>query len=242
MIPKLSVLFTVPDCIVSVVHSQESEDRTLELLWGIRARSTRGPRPRVTLEDIAAAGVRCADTHGVESVTLAVVATELELSTTALYRYLDSKDALLAVMVDAAIGTPPLLRGSAWRARVQGWTRALNEQYRQHPWLAQVQIGGMPRYPSALAWIELLLRELDQAPVRDPLRLALLLDGLARTFALITSATPSAPPGWLRSAIAEHYPRLTTELDRDWNDIENELTHAVDTVLTGAEHLHTRPR
>lgn len=224
---------------MSVVHSQEDEHRTLELLWGIRAPSTRGPRPRVTIDDIAAAGVRWADKRGVGSLTLAGVASELGLTATALYRYLDSKDALLELMVDHAIGTPPPLGGTGWRARVQDWTRGLSEHYRHHPWLAHAEIGGMPRYPSALAWIDLLLRELDQGPVSDPMRLALLLDGLARTFGFITGTPQSAPPRWLRTAIAEQHPRLASELDRDWTDIDDELTQAVNTVLTGAEHLHS---
>lgn len=88
--------------------------------------------------------------------------------------------------------------------------------------------------------MDLLLRELDQSPVEDPMRLALLLDGLARTFALITETTPTSPPPvWLLSIITERHPRLAAELDRNWTDIDDELTHALDTVLTGADHRHS---
>lgn len=237
-------MFTVSHCIVSVVHSQGGGgERTLELLWGTQTPRTRGPRPRVSLDDIGAVGVRWADAYGVGAITLAAVAGELGLTATALYRYLDSKDALLELMVDHAIGVPPRLSGTTWRERVREWTETLCDRYRRHPWLAHHQTGGMPHRPSTLAWIELLLRELDHSPVEDPMRLALLLDGLARTFALITGPTHTSPPppGWLLSTITERHPRFAAELDRDWSDIDAELAHALDTVLTGAEYQHVGP-
>ena len=187
-----------------------------------------------------ATAVQWTDTHGVSALTLAAVAGELDLTATALYRYLDSKDALLELMVDHAIGAAPRLVEASWRERAHQWTKTLCDRYRLHPWLAQNQAGGMPHHPSAVAWIDLLLSELDQSPIDDPMRTALLLDGLARTFAPITGPIAASPPlpGWLAGAIAERHPRLAAELGRDWTDIDDELAHAVETVLTGAEHLH----
>ena len=100
----------------------------------------------------------------------------------------------------------------------------------------------MPRYPQRLAWIDLLLRELDRGSVPDPMHTALLLDGLAHTFALLTGPAnrPAAPPTWLLEAAASRYPRLAQELDRDWTDIEEEFTKAVTTVLRGAEPMSRR--
>ncbi|MCZ4588830.1 hypothetical protein O4328_35160 [Rhodococcus opacus] len=68
---------------------------------------------------------------------------------------------------------------------------------------------------------------------------ALLLDGLAHTFALLTGPAnrPAAPPAWLLEAAAARYPRLAQELDRDWTDIEEEFIKAVTTVLRGAEPM-----
>ncbi|HEY9293238.1 MAG TPA: TetR/AcrR family transcriptional regulator [Microlunatus sp.] len=223
------------------MHSQADHGaRTLELLWSMRAPSGRGPRPRVTLDEIAAAGVAWADTHGLAGLTLARVAGELSLTASALYRHLDSKDALLALMVDQAIGDPPQLSGASWRDRCRDWTTALCQRYRQHSWVTQVQIAGAPSHPSAMAWLDLLLRELDQSPTDDPMRLAVLLDGLARAFALIdVTSNPTPPPEWLSQAIADRFPRLANELERNWTDVDDELAHAVDTVLTGSERLRT---
>ena len=62
----------------------------------------------MTLDDFAAAGVQLADERGLDAVTLALVAERVELTTTGLYRYVDSKDTLLEVVVDAALGDPPI--------------------------------------------------------------------------------------------------------------------------------------
>ena len=184
--------------------------------------------------DIAAAGVRWADAHGLSSLTLARVAGELGLTTTALYRYLDSKDALIELMVNDAIGYPADLTGSSWDARCRSWTAALSARYRKHPWVAQVQVAGPPAYPASLAWLDLLLTELDHSPVRDPMRLALILDGLARAFALVGATDePATPPRSVVEAIGERYPRAAVELHRDWGDVDDELANAVDTVLAG---------
>ena len=227
---------------VNRVHSQATiRARTLELLWASRAPRSRGPQPRVTLDDIAAAGVRWADAQGLSGLTLAGVAGDLGLTTTALYRYIDSKDALLELMVNHAIGYPPKLTGKTWRDRTQVWTKRLCERYRRHHWVTQVQIAGPPSYPASLAWLESLLNELDDSPIGDPMRLALVLDGLARALALVHADPDSAaPPDWLVDAITQRYPRVASELQRDWGNVDDELPYAVNTVLAGAEQLRRK--
>jgi AcrR family transcriptional regulator len=72
--------------------------------------------------EIADAAVSLADAGGMGSVSLAAVAADLGLTTTALYRYVDSKDSLVAMMVDTAVGPPPELGEHDWRNGVE-WTR-----------------------------------------------------------------------------------------------------------------------
>ncbi len=45
---------------------EEQPTRTVELLWGLRAASTRGPKATLNVENIAAAAVAVADTDGIE--------------------------------------------------------------------------------------------------------------------------------------------------------------------------------
>src|SRR5579862_8440998 len=46
----------------------------LDLLWGRRERGKRGPRPGLTADAIVEAGIRVADTEGLEAVSMARVA------------------------------------------------------------------------------------------------------------------------------------------------------------------------
>ena len=221
------------------MRSQDMGSRILRSAWGLDPPTTRGPKARSSVDDIVAAAMSLADADGLTVVSLAAVAAELGLTTTALYRYIDSKDTLVEIMVDAAVGPAPQLGEGDWRARALAWAQQLWNRYRTHPWLADVRAAGMPRYPQRLAWIDLLLRELDRGSVPDPMHTALLLDGLAHTFALLTGPAnrPAAPPTWLLEAAASRYPRLAQELDRDWTDIEEEFIKAVTTVLRGAEPM-----
>ena len=222
---------------MNVMHSQEQSSRILRRAWGLAPLRTRGPRPRYDVSDIADTAVALADARGLAGVSLAAVAAELGLTTTALYRYLDFKDELLELMVDAAVGPPPDLGAGGSHATVHVWARQLWRRYTTHPWLADVRVSGMPRYPQRLAWMDLLLRALDRARLADPMHTALLLDGLARTFSLLAAPPHDIPPSpdWLVDATATRYPRLAQELNRDWTNLDDEFTRAVDTVLRGAE-------
>jgi AcrR family transcriptional regulator len=232
----LCMSFTDKDATVNAVHSQEPDSRLLRAAWGLAPTAMPGPRPRFTWRDIAGAALRVADAHGLPGVSLSAVASELGLTTTALYRYVDSKDALVELMTDAAVGPPPQFDDDDdWRAATEAWTRELWGRYLHHPWLSDVRTSGMPRHPQRLGWIDVLLRQLDRGCVSDPMNTALLLDAVARTFGLLARPPSGAvtPQAWLLDATAARYPRLARELDRDWTNIEDEFTEAVRTVLRG---------
>jgi AcrR family transcriptional regulator len=176
-------------------------------------------------------------------MSLAAVAGDPQLTTTALYRYVESKDALLELMVDHAVGQPAELPDGDWRSRAHEWSRALWSRYLEHPWLTDVQVGGMPRHPNRIAWIEQLLIQLDHGSIAEPMRTALLLDAIARTFAVLarSASTVEPPPAWLTDVIAQRHPRLARELTRNWTDVDDELDRAVDTVLLGSERTSPTP-
>lgn len=221
------------------MHSQEVERRVLANLWGVGSPTTRGPRPRLTLEELADAGITVADSVGLEQLSLSAVSSRLGVATTALYRYVGSKDELIELVIDRAVGPAPALAGDDWRPLVTRWSRALLDQYRRHPWLAGVQPAGEPRFPNSIGWIEALLHVLESAPVTEPMHVALLLDSMARAFARIRGASgATAGPEWLYEAIADRYPLFAREARRDWTDVDAEFEHAVETVLLGA----TSPR
>lgn len=226
---------------MNVMHSQP-DDRLLRVAWGVEAPPPRGPRARFTVGDVAAAASTLADAGGLATVSLARVAGELGLTTTALYRYVDSKDSLVELMTDAAVGPPPALDSADWIDGVRAWAHELHGRYTRHPWIAEVHVTGLPRYPNRLAWMEELLVLLDRGRIADPMHVALLLESLARAFSSIApgETEASAPAPWLVEAVAERYPRLAQELDRDWGDVEPELARAVETVLRGAGRVAER--
>ncbi|HEU0286981.1 MAG TPA: TetR/AcrR family transcriptional regulator [Nocardioidaceae bacterium] len=220
------------------MHSQEAESRVLANLWGVGRPVTRGPRPRLTLEEVADAGIAVADDVGLDQLLLGTVSSRLGVATTALYRYVASKDELIELVIDRAVGPAVDLTDVDWRLQVGRWSRALLDRYRQHPWLAGVQPAGEPRFPNAIGWIEVLLVALRDAPVAEPMQVALLLDSLARTFARLPGASvDTAGPAWLYEAIADRYPLFAREAQRDWSDVDEEFDRAIETVVRGA----TRP-
>src|SRR5688572_20932509 len=73
------------DATVNTVHSQDAESRLLKTAWGIATPPARGPRPRFSWQDVAAASVDIADSEGLSGVSLSAVAARLGLTTTALY-------------------------------------------------------------------------------------------------------------------------------------------------------------
>lgn len=236
--PLLCMTFTVEEVTVNAMHSQTVEERVLLAAWGLAPSATRGPRARYDVAEITAAAVALADDRGLPSVSLYAVAGKLGLTTTALYRYVVSKEMLVQLMIDTALGPPPDVTTDDWRDGVQTWVHGMWGRYQVHPWLAEVRVSGRPVYPQRLGWLNSVLCELDRGRVSDPLRIALLLDGLTRSFALLTRRGDDvAPPAWVIEAAAERYPRLAREFSQTWTEIEDELAPAVAIVLAGAQRV-----
>src|ERR1700724_2007655 len=113
--------------------------------WGLRERPRRGPRRGLSLERIVAAAVRIAASDGLAAVSMSRVAAELGASTMSLYRYVAAKDELLALMVDAAFGTPPAAPGpdEGWRAGLSRWAWALRAPVRRHSRTVRIAMRGL---------------------------------------------------------------------------------------------------
>ncbi|GAA2442804.1 hypothetical protein GCM10009857_02930 [Agromyces soli] len=219
---------------MNAMHSQE--DRALRQLWGLEPAPVRGPKARWTLPQVAAAAVALADEAGLDAVSLSRVAARLDMTTTAIYRYVDAKATLIELMVDAAIGDPPRIAGAEWRDRCRAWVAALAARYAEHPWLSEVTPTRMPTQPRAYAWIDALVGAIQDDAEVDPLRLALLLDSLIRQYASLERSVAEATPiAWLGEAVAERFPRLAGAAEQDVSDARSELDFAVGAVLRGID-------
>jgi AcrR family transcriptional regulator len=158
---------------------------SIEMVWGIRDRPTKGPKRGLSLEQIVDAGVRVATAEGIGGVSMSRVAGELGTSAMSLYRYVGSKDELLWLMIDGAFGqvdaTEPT-EGS-WRERLEQWARIELTALRQFPWILRVPISGAPIMPSQLRFMEWGLRALSGTKLAEDEKMSVLL--------LITSYTRS---------------------------------------------------
>jgi AcrR family transcriptional regulator len=128
----------------------------IETAWGLRERPSKGPKPGLSLDRIVRAAIDVAAADGFAAVSMNRVAKELGASAMALYRYVTSKNELVALMVDAAIGAPPDRPADekGWRAGLERWCWAYLGLLRANTWTLSVPITELPNTPNQMAWLE----------------------------------------------------------------------------------------
>lgn len=112
-------------------------------------------------DEVVRTAIRIADGEGLGALSMRRVATELGVSTMALYRYVGGKEALVLQMVDVAIGEFPMPRRepAGWRAVIETAARAQWAAYKAHLWLASaVSIGRPQVLPNLLPHTDAVLR------------------------------------------------------------------------------------
>jgi AcrR family transcriptional regulator len=156
----------------------------LDLLWGRRERGRRGPRPGLSADAIVEAAVRVADAEGLEAISMARVASELGVTTMALYRYVASKDELLQLMFNAsALGAESLvLEGDGWRSRLRAWAIIQRDMLDSHPWITQMPMPAPPLAPNSLHFVERALQALDGTGLTDAEKMRVI--GLLASYSL----------------------------------------------------------
>jgi len=135
---------------------------TADFLWQERVQPTRGPKPALTLDQIADAAIAIADAEGLAAVTMQRVAAALGYTKMSLYRYLTGKSDLVATMIERGMGEPPALPGDDWRAALTAWARALLAAFGEHTWAPEAVSGARPIGPHELAWTEQALAALPE--------------------------------------------------------------------------------
>lgn len=231
----------------------------IKLAWGLNDRGTRGPKPGLTLERVVAAGIKVALTDGIGALSMGRIAAELGVATMSLYRYVSSKDELLTLMVDKALGTPPPADDAKdWRSGLTQWALGIHRAYRRHPWGLRVPISGPPLGPNNVAWLESALASLAQTPLSEQEKLStvLLLSGFVRNEATLTADIAAAsaggwPPPSYGSLLAqltdaEHYPAIHRVIasgafdDDDGGDLSGEFDYGLNRILDGIDALIRR--
>ncbi|MEU8248839.1 TetR/AcrR family transcriptional regulator C-terminal domain-containing protein [Nonomuraea sp. NPDC048916] len=183
-----------------------------DLLWGIRAEGSRGPKPMLTLDRIADAAIGIADAEGLTAVSMQRVSAELGFTKMALYRYLPGKKELVAVIVERALGEPPDLQDMTWRAGLRAWAHALLAAHLRHPWTLEAVMLPRPVGPNELSWMEAALALLVDTGLTGAERLDIfaVLTGQVRVIAHQARATSRSEDHFL-TAIGDV---LTKHADR----------------------------
>jgi AcrR family transcriptional regulator len=147
-------------------------DRILPLLWRRQQprRATTGRPPRLTVDQVVAAGITLADAEGLEAASMAGVAARLGVATMTLYTYVPSRAELVEMMVDEVLGSrrlpgPGEERPALWREQIQLYADRTVTMYREHPWLCQVSRVRPPLGPGMLRESEYVLSTLGGLPV-----------------------------------------------------------------------------
>lgn len=197
----------------------------IRLLWGPRPKPSRGPKPALSLEQIARAGVGIADAEGLAAVSMQRVAGALDFTKMALYRYVPGKAELVALMVEAALGEvpPPAGPPGGWRERLADCARQLAAVFARHPWLLEATVGPRVPGPGELGWMERAVAALDGTGLTGAERMdaLVLLVGHVRGIAQQQRAAgPTDNPeaqftsalGEVIRAHGEHYPAIAAAI------------------------------
>jgi len=114
--------------------------RSMALLWGTQKSPTRGPKPGLSVQQIADTAIQVADAEGLAALSMRRVAVELGVGTMSLYTYVPGKAELLDVMLDTVLGEVARPDGVAggWRAKLEAYARELWAHYHRHPWVLGV--------------------------------------------------------------------------------------------------------
>ncbi|MEV8436013.1 TetR/AcrR family transcriptional regulator [Actinosynnema sp. NPDC051121] len=146
----------------------------LRRLWRISEPTRLGRPPALDIDRVVTAAVEIADRDGLGGVTLPKVAQTLGFTGMSLYRHVGSKDELLTLMADHAIGQPPAADTGDWRAGLRGWAFAQREVFQRRPWLTGVPLSGPPSGPNQVAWMEAALAILARTGLDWPHKLGVL--------------------------------------------------------------------
>lgn len=230
-----------------------------DLLWGLRGPS---PARRTTIDraQIVHAATTIADAHGLPAVSMRSVAAALGTSPMSLYRHVPDKDALISLMVDAAIAHSS--QAATEEALAEGWPEGWRERLRyvagstwrvcrRHRWFPEASMVRPPITPSGMAGFERALAIFDDFDIDIGAKakfvgavystvvtsaLNATIEETARSRAQMTEAElfAAGAPFIERVMTSGHFPRVAAFISQaEHLDSEAEMWAAVDLILDG---------
>lgn len=143
------------------------------------------PSP-LSRDRIVRAAIDLADAGGLAEVSLRKVAAALDAGPMRLYGYVDTKEELFDLMVDAVYAeiTPAEPAGHDWRATLRTLARRMRQAAHRHEWFADL-LGGRPHIgPGALAHLEATMAALNGAPGFDDINAVMRAAGTVHAYIL----------------------------------------------------------
>jgi AcrR family transcriptional regulator len=155
---------------MTIEHSGGGDPRrSIELLWGTNERPKRGPKARLTVQQITRAAIEIADADGLAALSMRRLAEQLGVTAMSLYTYVPGKAELIDLMLDTVYGERARFEGvdGGWRARLELVARETWRLYQRHPWLLQVAAGRPVLGPNVVANYDEELRAVDGLGLSD---------------------------------------------------------------------------
>ncbi|MBF8185022.1 TetR/AcrR family transcriptional regulator C-terminal domain-containing protein [Nonomuraea sp. K274] len=153
-------------------------------LWGDRRRPPRGPKPALSLDRIVSEAIDIADAEGLAALSMQRLATRLGSGTMSLYRHVSTKDDLISLMLDTAIGPPPPEQTDPerWRAGIERWARDTRDIFLRHPWALALVTTRRVLGPNETARLEAALATMSGSGLTpaEALETVLLVNGYVR--------------------------------------------------------------
>ncbi|MFF2052466.1 TetR/AcrR family transcriptional regulator C-terminal domain-containing protein [Leifsonia sp. NPDC058194] len=234
--------------------------RAVALSWGVAERPQRGPKRELSIERIVDTAIAIADSDGLAAVSMSRIAGDLGFTTMSLYRYVTSKDDVLALMQDAVcdVPIPPDDEDDAapdWRQGLREWAMASIHVIEAHPWFPDIPITGVPLMPNNLAVLDWGLRVMRALPLShaEKMSVALLLSSYARAVGIVErdmrlSRRDDAPPQNGEAFVAalgelvtpERFPDLAPLVGSgayvdDGSDGQDDFAFGLERILDGIE-------
>ncbi len=138
-------------------------ERTASLIWA-RLERSRGVRPALSRERIIHVALELADTEGIDAISTRRIAAALSVSAMALYGYIERKEDVLDLMIDAVYGEVPvpLPAPADWRSQLQEIAMQTRAMMHHHPWFAALIGHRAVLGPNALKQADYLLGVVSQ--------------------------------------------------------------------------------
>lgn len=181
--------------------------RSLELLWRGPEPGRRGPKQRLSTDEVVQAAIALADAHGIEALSMRKVAEAVGVSPMSLYTYVPSKAELLDLMFDRVLGETrdPGEAAAGWRARLAFIARERWSLTERHPWLLDLALHRPPLGPNVMRKAEQAMATLEGTGL-DPESMGLAAEALQN---YVTGALQAARE-------AREAERRTGQTDEQW--------------------------